>query len=92
VGFIDVKNKKGTGEHPPPAGCTSWLGFWEREKGKKAVGCEVLHCGGPADVGGHVVKAGEGPKEYILPMCDACNGKPEHEVFKAWESDLVAVR
>ena len=91
MAFVEVKNKKGTGINLPPAGYTSWLDFWEKKKGKKATQCEVLSCSGGPDVGGHVIKAGEGPKEYILPMCYNCNNKPEAEVFKAWDTDLIPV-
>jgi len=90
--LIDVKNKKGTANKAPPAGYGSWLDFWERKKGTKATKCEVFLCNGSPDLGGHVIRAGEGSKEYILPMCDSCNNKPENEVFKAWDSDLVPVQ
>ncbi|MEW5825815.1 MAG: hypothetical protein AB1778_03205 [Candidatus Bipolaricaulota bacterium] len=92
MAFVDVKNKKGTGSNPAPSGYTSWLDFWERKRGKKATKCEVLGCSAGADVGGHVIKAGEGPKEYILPMCTGCNNKGESEVLKAWDTDLVPVQ
>lgn len=91
MAFIDVKNKKGTSGNNPPSGYTSWLDFWEKKKGTKATKCEVMSCRGNADLGGHVIKAGEGGKEYILPMCYSCNNKPEDEIFKAWEGDLVPV-
>ena len=91
MSFIDVKNKKGTASKTPPAGYDSWLDFWEKKKGKKATTCEVLWCKGQPDLGGHVIKAGEGSKEYILPMCSSCNNKPEDQVFKAWDTDLVPV-
>jgi len=91
MGYIDVKNKKGTAGNTPPSGYTSWLDFWEKKKGTKATTCEVRSCNGSADLGGHVIKAGEGGKEYILPMCYSCNNKPDGEVFQAWESDLVPV-
>jgi hypothetical protein len=92
MGFIDVKNKKGTGDKTPPAGYTSWLDFWERKKGRKADMCESMWCKGSPDVGGHVIKAGEGGKEYILPLCCSCNNKPEYETFKAWDTDLIPVQ
>lgn len=91
MGYIDVKNKKGTSGKTPPSGYTSWLDFWEKKKGRKATNCEVKSCNGNADLGGHVIKSGEGGKEYILPMCYSCNNKPDDEVFQAWESDLVPV-
>jgi len=91
MSFIEVKNKKGTTKKAPPSGYSSWLEFWETKKGKTATTCEVRLCNGDPDVGGHVIKSGKGSKEYILPMCYSCNNKPEDEVFKAWEGDLVPV-
>ena len=90
--YIDVKNKKGTAHKDPPEGYSSWVDFWEKKKRRKATQCEVMLCSGLRDLGGHVIKAGQGSQEYILPMCYSCNNKPENEVLKAWESDLVPVR
>ena len=70
MAFVDVKNKKGTAHKNPPPGYTSWLDFWEKKKGKKATQSEVTLCKGSPDIGGHVIKVGEGSKEYILPMSD----------------------
>jgi len=92
MSYIEVKNKKNTADKVPPSGYSSWLDFWEKKKGKKATVCEVRFCKGKPDVGGHVIKSGEGSKEYILPMCSSCNNKPEAEVFQAWESDLISVK
>ncbi|RLD42180.1 MAG: hypothetical protein DRJ07_16140 [Bacteroidetes bacterium] len=92
MGFIDVKNKKGTADKNSPVEYSSWLDFWEKKKGKKASTCEAMRCNGKPDVGGHVIKSGEGGKEYILPLCYSHNNKPEDEVFKAWEDDLVSVK
>lgn len=91
MSFIDVKNKKGTGNNTPPTGYSSWLDFWEKKKGKKATICEAMSCNGSPDVGGHVIKAGEGGKEYILPICYNHNNKSEDEIYQAWENDLVPV-
>ena len=91
MSYINVKNKKGTADKTPPSGYTSWLDFWEKKKGKTATTCEVQSCNGKPDVGGHVIKSGQGGKEYILPLCSSCNNKPEDEEFNAWESDLVPV-
>jgi len=92
MAFIEVKNKKGTADKTPPAGYSSWLDFWEKKKGKKTTTCEVSGCNGNPDLGGHVIKSGEGSKEYILPICTSCNKKPDDEVFKAWDTDLVPVQ
>ncbi len=91
MAFIEIKNKKGTSEKTPPNGYTSWLDFWEKKKGKMATKCEALFCSGKADVGGHVIKSGEGGREYILPICYNHNNKPEGEVYKAWETDFVPI-
>jgi hypothetical protein len=50
-----------------------------------------MSCNGSAHVGAHVIKSGKGSKEYILPLCYSCNNKPDGEIFKAWEADLVPV-
>lgn len=92
VATIKVKNKNGTGDKNPPSGYTSWLDFWERKKGKKADQCENMSCSGNPDVGGHVIKSGEGGKEYILPLCYSCNNKPDGEEFDAWDTDLISVK
>ncbi|MDF3822846.1 hypothetical protein P3G55_23310 [Leptospira sp. 96542] len=90
--FVEVKNKKGTSNKLPPTGYDSWLDFWEKKKGFKASTCEVLLCKNTAKVGGHIIKAGEGGKEYIAPLCYECNNKPDNEVFKIYENDLVPVK
>ena len=91
MSFIEVKNKKGTSSKTPPTGYRSWLDFWENKKGKNATQCEAMLCSGTPDVGGHVIKSGEGGKEYILPLCYSHNNMSESENYKAWESDLVPV-
>lgn len=92
MAVIKIKNKKGTSEKTPPTGYCSWLDFWEKKKGKNADKCEAWMCSGKPDVGGHVIKSGQGNTEYILPLCYACNNKPEGEEFEAWDSDLVPVK
>jgi len=91
MSYIEVKNKNGTADKIPSTGYTSWLDFWEKKKGKKAATCEAMSCSGKPDVGGHVIKSGEGRKEYILPICYNHNNKPDGEIYKAWETDLVSV-
>ncbi|MCU0359746.1 MAG: hypothetical protein MUF75_03350 [Bacteroidia bacterium] len=91
MSFIKVKNKKGTSDKTPPSGYSSWLDFWEKKKGTKATRCEALSCSGKPDVGGHVIKDGEGGKEYILPLCFSHNNKSESETYEAWDADLIAV-
>ena len=92
MSLIYVKNKKGTTDKLLPYKYSSWLDLWEQKKGKEASGCSVYECTGSSDLGGHVIKVGEGGKEYILPMCYSCNNKPEDELFRAFESNLVSVK
>lgn len=89
--FIDVKNKKGTSDKVPPTGYSSWLDYWEKKRGKLATRCEAMLCSNGPDVGGHVIKAGEGGKEYILPICYEHNNKSEDVIYQAWDGDLVSV-
>ena len=91
MSLIKLKNKKGTSNKNPPSNCSSWLDFWEKQKDQKVTTCQVHNCNGNSDVGGHVIKTGEGSKEYILPMCYRCNNKPDGEVFEGSDSDLVSV-
>jgi hypothetical protein len=91
MAIIDVKNKKGTAEKEPPLGYNSWLDFWEKKKGERTSKCKVFFCGGSADLGGHVIKAGEGNREFILPMCYSCNNKPEGKALKVFHIDLIPV-
>lgn len=92
MGYLAIKNKKGTADKTPPTDASSWLDFWEKKKGKKANICEVKGCMEDPEVGGHVIKSGEGSKEYILPMCYGCNNKPDDESFQVWEIDLISVK
>ncbi len=92
MGYVDVRIKQASADIPPPAGHESWLAFWETGRRKQAYMCEVQWCGGQPDVGAHVAKVGEEGREYILPMCHACNNKPEGEVFRTWADDLVPVQ
>ena len=88
---VKVRNKKGTGSKTPPSGYSSWLEYWEDKKGQKATECKAHGCDGSADVGGHVIKSGQGGKEYILPICNGHNALPEDKEYTAWEDDLVPV-
>lgn len=66
MSYINVKNKKGTSSKNPPSGYASWLDFWEKKKGKKATVCEARNCSENPDVGGHVIKAGQGGGRIYL--------------------------
>ncbi len=92
MSMIKVKNKIGTATKNPPTGYGSWLEFWEKNRGEKALMCKAWLCSGKAEVGGHVIKSGESAKEYILPLCYACNNKPEGEEFNVSESYLIPVK
>ncbi len=91
MGYVKVRNKKGTGRRVPPRGYRTWLEYWEKKKGQKAKGCMAYGCNGPADVGGHVIRSGRGGKEYILPICRVHNNMPEYEEYTVWEAHLVPV-
>jgi len=91
MAFINVKNKTGTSDKSPPAGFLSWLDFWEKKKDKQANKFEAMLCSEKADLGGHIIKAGEGGKEYILPICYKHNSKSNEEIYQAWDTDLVPV-
>lgn len=92
--FILVKNKHKTSDKTPPTGYTSWLDFWETKRNKKATECERLGCNETQElVGAHVIKSGEGGKEYIVPLCKGsdCNHHSNENEFKVWDSDLIPV-
>ena len=94
MSYILVKNKNNTAEKTPPVGYCSWLDFWEKKRGWKATVCERLECDETKElVGAHVIKSGEGSKEYILPLCKGskCNHPSNTDEFKAWDNDLIAV-
>ncbi|WP_340621371.1 hypothetical protein [Xenorhabdus siamensis] len=87
MSYIKVKNNKN-----PPTGYNSWLDFWENKKGKKAEECESRRCSGSADIGGHVIRSGDGNREYILPLCSSCNNTSNTDEFEAWDADLIPVK
>lgn len=91
MGYIKVKNKNNTSNKIPPKGYGSWLAFWEDKTGIAPKFCKMKDCTNDAEVGGHVIKAGEGAKEYILPICKSCNNQGDTEEFEAEEGDLVSV-
>ena len=91
MNYIEIRNKKKTGDKFPPYGFVSWLDFWEKKSGRKAEDCFAMSCNGNADEGSHVIKLGEGDNEYILPLCYRHKNLSENEQFKALEDDLVPV-
>lgn len=89
--FIKVKNKRGTSEKDAASGYSSWLDFWEKKKYEIAGECKVFACTNRAELGAHVIKSGQGGKEYILPMCSSCNNK-DGKIFNTLKSFLVSVK
>jgi len=84
---VTVKNKIGTSKHPEKAGL-NWKNFWlEHSTLKWPQKCQCCEKNN-AEVGGHVFIAGETAKEYIVPMCSSCNGKPGAE-FKNVDRDYL---
>jgi hypothetical protein len=89
---VTVQNKNGTTGKTQPDGSKTWLDFWKNKKNEQTIkDCKVIGCTGKADNGGHVIKSGESGKEYILPICDSCNGRSSDEKFQAYTFDLVPV-
>lgn len=89
MGVIAIRNKR-TG--PPgilPNGYTTWLEYWEMQKGRRATRCEALHCKESAASGGLVMKVGRSNNEYILPLCAGHHNKTEMESFDAYEENLA---
>jgi hypothetical protein len=91
MAYINVRNTKGTADDKPLPGYSSWLDFWEKKRGVRALKCEGMPCARKPDLGGHVIKDGEGGRVYILPICNEHNNKPESETYRAWENDLILV-
>lgn len=91
MSYIDVKNKKVTVVKNPPSEYTCWIEYWEMKRGRKAIVCEALSCTEKPKVGGFVTKSGDDGTIYLLPVCNTHNNKPETEIYKAWEKDLVSI-
>jgi hypothetical protein len=67
-----VKNLQ-EGSKPTPSGYTSWIDYWERKTGKKAVKCHKTGCNELATDGAHVQLENGGNEWYIVPLCHKCN-------------------
>ena len=87
----NVKNIYGT-EGRKPVGASTWIGYWEKHKGKKVYICSACGVLSSRLCGAHVKKCL--PLTdclwYIVPLCPACNQRTD-EFFVAAES-LVPVR
>ena len=69
-----VTNIKGNSSRDVlPSGFTSWIDFWEKKTGRKAVFCNCASCIRFAHEGAHVNVDGHGNYWYIVPLCHAHN-------------------
>ncbi len=81
---MKVRNSKGTTRFDKPAGCSSWLNYWEQSKMeiKRFIKRKCPACGqfyfGISFVGAHVQKAPcKDRSMYIVPLCRACNNRTD---------------
>lgn len=71
---MQVKNLNGTSQNK--CKCNSWYAHWQKFSGQKANQCVVIGCSGTDLVGGHVQKDSTSDSSwYVIPICNACNGK-----------------
>ena len=69
-----VTNIKGNSSRDVlPSGFTSWIDYWEKKTGKKAMFCTCANCTRFAHEGAHVNVDGHGNYWYIVPLCHAHN-------------------
>ena len=70
-----VRNANGTSRWSQPfTGESSWLEYWEKHTGRKAVRCSAIDCHSRYNlVGAHVQVANGGNEMYIVPLCASCN-------------------
>ena len=72
-----VTNIKGnSSKNVLPSGYSSWINYWEKQTGKKAVFCSCSRCTQFAKDGAHVKVAGHGEYWYIVPLCHKHNESP----------------
>ena len=91
--FVDVKNKKGTSDRVLPAGCNSWLQYWEKTVGKTAEECTAVGCSNKGHLhGSHVFIDGATAKEYIVPLCASCNLAEDGKVFSVLKENLISAQ
>jgi|SRR5690554_373702 len=87
---VFVKNKSGTSACMPPLSYSSWLDFWEAEKGFELPKCGSNDCDNDDDLqGAHVFVVGSTSKEYIIPLCSTCNSPHNKEEIKVFKQFLV---
>ncbi len=84
-----LKIESGATQSMPPEGFSSWLAFWEAQRGRRATECEAFGCDREVTEAGRVIKNGQEEGVYILPLCDRCSSQANTRVFKAWDKDLV---
>lgn len=90
--WVEVKNRKGSGDEEPPAGFDSWKEFWEEESEETFDQCACKGCNNGATDGAHVIKVdSKDKKSYIVPLCHRCNKKPVSESFEVPREWLVPV-
>lgn len=81
IDMTKVKNAKGTDRYPRPAGYDSWLDYWEKQTGRRAIRCSATDChlyGRSNLVGAHVKKVYGGDNHcYIVPLCRPCNTRTD---------------
>lgn len=83
-GIVWVKNVAGSAKRSPKCpNCGPWKDHWKMfSKDPWPTKCSVLTCNALADRGGHVVDANDKRnREYIVPMCEKCNGKSPDDKF-----------
>lgn len=69
-----VTNIKGNSSRDVlPSGFTSWIDYWEKKTGKKAMFCNCTTCLERATDGAHVNVVGRGNYWYIVPLCRSHN-------------------
>lgn len=87
---VIVKNKSGTAVRKLPARYSSWLDFWEAEKGFELPKCGSNDCDNDDDLqGAHVFIVGATSKEYIIPLCSTCNSPHNKEQMEVFEQFLI---
>ena len=79
--LVDLKNVGGSSKHETTPSGQTWKEHWERAKRVSFPSKCVCCNNGRAEVGGHVYVDGRGQKQYIVPMCRTCNGKPAGSFF-----------
>ena len=75
------KNKNGTGERT--CKCGSWKQHWINYSSYSwPSSCQVSGCNDPASVGAHLRRLSDN-KEFIAPLCSACNNRTDNFYLKS---------